>query len=711
MAMKENCMKFRPAILSAALTTAVLATTQAQSPDTAVAEDAKALPELVVVATSHEREVLDLPWTAYFLQTEEPRLRLSVRNFPEVLSDVPGIMLQKTGNGMTSPYLRGLTGQRTVLMADGVRVNNSFLREGPNQYWNLLNPFFYDQVEVLMGPASVLYGSDAIGGVVYARSKPLLRGTPDSGFQLADQELFSRWSSAEASFSEYATAAFSFNDRWSGKFGISHQDFGELRTGESTENPMTNYEQWGANLRLRYWFDDQNSFIIGYDHFDQDNVDRVHKTMDYVPFHGSQPGSDDRRVYDHDRRAAFVRYEHRNPGSWLEELDLGLSYQYILENYFADRTTAKNRFEYRTTRIETLGLNLHAQSPSAVGTWTYGADIYHDIVSSFGHNIKGGVLQPLVQGPVGDDADYTLAGIYVQNELPLAESWELITGLRYTYADLEARKVNIPSEGLATVSGHWDALTGSARLMWHVLDNQRLSLYAGVTQGFRAPNLSDATRDDEFGGGTEKPTANLDEERFTTYELGAKSQADWGQFAVALYRTDIDDRIGRFEYPEATKRNVDNGYIQGIELSGLLNLSADWALFGSLAWQEGYEDSYLDSDITKPIVERPMSRMMPLSGQLGLRWAPADSNFWAEFVVDAADNQDKLADAEKTDNRFPPDGTPGYAVASLRGGWRINEYTEVGLALENLTDLEYRIHGSGVNEPGRNLIVTLRLTY
>jgi hemoglobin/transferrin/lactoferrin receptor protein len=96
---------------------------------------------------------------------------------------------------------------------------------------------------------------------------------------------------------------------------------------------------------------------------------------------------------------------------------------------------------------------------------------------------------------------------------------------------------------------------------------------------------------------------------------------------------------------------------------------------------------------------------MPLSGELGLRWETANKKIWAEAVTLMADTADKLASGDLTDNRIPPGGTPGYAVFTVRGGWRINQHASLTAAVENLADKDYRVHGSGVNEPGRNFVV------
>jgi hemoglobin/transferrin/lactoferrin receptor protein len=103
---------------------------------------------------------------------------------------------------------------------------------------------------------------------------------------------------------------------------------------------------------------------------------------------------------------------------------------------------------------------------------------------------------------------------------------------------------------------------------------------------------------------------------------------------------------------------------------------------------------------------------MPLTGQAALRWQPAGAMFWAEAEVAAAEKADRLsADDARDTQRIPPGGTPGYTVLNVRGGYQVMKGLDVMVALENVTDEDYRIHGSGVNEPGRNLVVQADWTF
>lgn len=663
--------------------------------------------DLVIVATQSERSLADTPSTVHLFGPQELTMRLQPKAVSDALAAVPGVLVQKTGHGMTSPFLRGLTAQRVVLVADGMRINNSILREGPNQYWNQLDGYFYDEMEVLMGPASFLYGSDAIGGVVSLSNGTGQRGESEGGLQWHGGELLLRVSSAEAAFSEHLNTRFAIDNQWTFRLGLTRQDFGELRSGDSSDNPTTNYEQWGGNARATYWISDDVRIVLGLDHFDQDDVDRVHKTTAYLPWHGTTAGSDTRRTFDHDRQNAFARLEVREHDGWYEELDLSLVHQHLRERLRSDRLLSKGRIERRETRVDTKGLTLRLRTPQTTsGRWTVGANYYLDRVSSWGENNDS--VRP--QGQVADDSDYQLFWAYLQNELPLNDRFELITGFAYTYADMKAGTVNF-SSGVDSLSGSWDAVTGGLRLLYRALPDERLNLFAGIAQGFRAPNLSDATRDGEFGGGDEAPTADLDEEHFSTFELGAKSRTPQGYWQASVYHTLMRDRIGRLQKPANTKRNLDEGFIQGIEAAAGWNFQPNWQLFGRIAWQEGREDHFFARDAAQPGAISPVSRMQPLNGQLGLRWENLADACWAEFVVDMAGKQDKLTLAEASDNRFPPSGTPGYAVYHLRAGMRVAANTDLTVALENIGDHAYRIHGSGVNEPGRNLLATLRIGF
>jgi len=149
--------------------------------------------------------------------------------------------------------------------------------------------------------------------------------------------------------------------------------------------------------------------------------------------------------------------------------------------------------------------------------------------------------------------------------------------------------------------------------------------------------------------------------------------------------------------------------VQGVELNGSLLFADDWTLWGNVTWMEGKVDTYPTSSPEK--AREPIDRIMPLTVNTGLRYKPSDK-YWIEASMAAADKQDELSTRDMADTqRIPPGGTPGYAVFSIRTGWQASPSVSLTAAVENIADKNYRIHGSGLNEPGRNLIVAAEYTF
>ena len=161
------------------------------------------LEQIVVTATRLPMRAFDVPALVYARSAETVQLLYQSRTLPEALGEVTGVMVQKTANGQGSPFIRGFTGFRNVLLVDGIRLNNSAFREGPNQYWNTVDPYSLQSIEVLKGTAAVPYGSDAIGGVVNVITD--IADAGDAGFA---PRLLYRYADAESSQTGRAEALY-----------------------------------------------------------------------------------------------------------------------------------------------------------------------------------------------------------------------------------------------------------------------------------------------------------------------------------------------------------------------------------------------------------------------------------------------------------------------------------------------------------------------
>lgn len=673
------------------------------------------LPEVVVTATRSDTDLLDLPYTSHVLTDVELRLEQMVRTVPEALNETPGVMVQKTAHGQGSPYIRGFTGFRTLMLVDGIRLNNSTFREGPNQYWSTVDPLSLDRLELVKGPSSVLYGSDAIGGTVNAITRS--RDEFGDGF-LWDRRVYYRYASAEDSHMGRGEVTGSVDQKLGFVVGASVKSFGDLETGDASDRqPTTGYDEWDGDAKMEYRFTETSRLVVAYQHVDQDDIWRTHRTVYAVPFEGTTVGTDLRHIFDQNRDLAYAQYHVEPLSDAIESIKLSVSYHRQAEDLSRIKSDLKG--ETQTVDVDTAGWGIQFTSSSPVGRLTYGAEYYRDWVNSTRDNFNadGSFAGSAVQGPVADDANYDLVGVYLQDEIPVGSSVDLILGVRYNYARADADKVLDPETGnTISITDDWNNVVGSGRVLWRVDEARRWTLFAGASQGFRAPNLSDLTRlDIARSGELETPAPGLDPEEYVSLEGGARLQLETFTAEVSYYYTFIDGMIVRAPTGnvvngalEVTKRNAGDGFIQGIEAMARWQWHPQWSLFGWISWMEGAADQYPTSS---PVpVEEDISRLMPLTGQLGLRWDHPKRKLWAEIVGLMADRQDKLNTADTLDTqRIPPGGTPGYGVIAIRGGWRVRENITVTGGIENLTDKEYRVHGSGLNEPGRNAIVAVEI--
>lgn len=671
-------------------------------------EEAKVAPLLepvVVTATLVEAALVDVPYSAAHVSARRIG-ELQAASFPEALQQQPGVMLQQTARGMGSPFIRGFTGFRNLALVDGVRLNNSVFREGPNQYWSLIDALSLDGIDVVKGQGSVLFGSDAVGGVVNALTKgPVYREGPGV---YATGGVATRYATAERSWMGRIEGSVSEADRYGVHVGVTGRTFGDLQAAGQGRLPNTGYDELGVDLKMELFLEPETKLILAHNQFHQDDVWRTHRTIYAVPFAGSDVGEELAHVFDQDRYLTYVRLESDRDCGWLQHYDVTVSHQRMSEE--RRRQRSGGRADLEGFDVDTWGIAANFRSESPLGTLSYGASYYYDDVGAFRVSRSSDGTEVGAQGPVADASGYHLLGVYLQDEIRLSDSLELILGGRYTYAKAEAGQIEDPQSGrVYSESDAWQDLSGSARLQWSVDEAKRLRFFGGVSQAFRAPNLSDVSRFDVARSDeVEVPAAGLDPEEFVNYEVGVRWVDDKVSASVAYFYTYIEDLIVRAptgnlreDQVEVTRRNGGSGFVQGIEGSLSVKLTDDWTLFGNLTWQEGDVEGFPTA--SKKKVTEPFSRLMPLTGLAGLRWDSPGRRWFVEGTVQMVDDATRLSTGDRNDTqRIPPGGTPGYTVATLRSGWQVNEALLLTAAVENFTDEAYRIHGSGVNQPGVN---------
>lgn len=686
-------------------------------PASVVAPTPTELDVINVTATRLDQQVFTVPYTVHVIDRAEMLGRRAVRTLPDALSETPGVMVQRTSYGQASPFLRGFTGFRTLMLIDGIRLNNAVFRDGPNQYWGTVDPFAVERIEVVMGPASVLYGSDAVGGTLNAISPtvPFLLGPEarrirtSANYRYATAE---RSHVARAGFSTGLTTGVGISG------GITRKEFADLRGGGALGvQPGTGYSERAGDVKLRARLRPGLELVAAYQRMDQDDVPRTHATVAAQSFAGTARGSDLVRDLDQHRELAYLQAVLRDPMPWLAHARVSFSWHRQAEEQ--NRVRANGRREAAGFVDDQYGLLLSFETAAArFGTLSYGLEYYHDRVSSSATDAAPGAApRVLARGPVADDARYGLLGVYLQDQFRLRDRLEVTAGLRFSRAAARATEVD-PDPTDAVPFGALDrtaeALTSSLRLR---LDATRTwKIFGGVSQGFRAPNLSDYTSFElARSGERETPAPDLQPETHVSFEIGTKARIQLlrTELHATFFHTTVEDQITRFPTGrlirgerEVTRANTGDGFTRGAEVGATVKLGRGWSLIGNFAWLKGEVDTYVGDERRR----EPASRIQPVTMLAGPRWRSRDGRFWAEATGRFARRQDRLSPGDIADTqRIPPGGTPGYAVYSVRGGWSVNSSLTLAVAVENILDEDYRVHGSGLNEPGLNGIMSVRL--
>ncbi len=607
-----------------------------------------------------------------------------------------GVLIQRTGRGQASPFLRGLTGPQTLLLVDGIRLNNGTFRLGPNQYFNTIDPGQVDRIEVVRGPQSVLWGSDALGGainVISRRADRALDGSLDAlGFSLNQ-----RFSSADlASYTrtnfETATGA---GGLWG---GVSYLNVNDVdRGGSLGRQPLTGYSQYAGDLRYDQPIGHDQLLTVAIVHLEQMNVPRSDKFPQ------------ERRLFDPQQRdLAYVRWQGALHAGFFDAFAVTLSYQRLKEGTLRRKPPA-SMFEDRAEfDVNTIGASLvFARDLAGLGKITLGGDSYHDDVDSSRSRVDligGGAVPGLPQFP--DDSYYSRVGSFIEWEYPLARRITMITGLRYSHVEVGATVPMFdPLDPLfpaappvdTPISPSFQDWSSSVGLVVELSDTLRLT--GGFAEGFRAPLLDELTSySDNVNEGIDLPTSGLSPEQARSYDVGLKWDSDrvhgqasyfWmtldGLIERELAGTDPVEGVDFFQ-----RRNVARADLNGLETSGSWDFGQQWSAYGRLWYTLGRNTT--DSE--------PLSRIPPTQGVLGLRWNEPEGPDWLEFFCWLARHQDRLSARDIRDSRIPDGGTPGYTTANIRYGYQMTDNQKLVLGLENIFDRAYRVHGSGIDAPG-----------
>ncbi|RMG69800.1 MAG: TonB-dependent receptor [Bacteroidetes bacterium] len=671
---------------------------------------------------------------------------------PQTAADLLGasgeVFIQKSQQGGGSPMIRGFSTNRLLYTVDGVRMNTAIFRGGNLQNVISLDPLAMRQVEVLFGPGAIVYGSDAIGGVM---SFHTLRPRLSAGDSLeTGASALLRYATANQERTAHAHVSVS-GRRWAALTSLTTTAYGDLRMGRHgpgdylrpwyvqrldsqdvrvlNPDPLvqtpTGYEQ--INLMQKVRFQPHRDWEIDYGfHFstttDYDRYDRLLRER------GGQPRSAEWRYGPQVWMMSLLKLTHQGNTPWYDELALRLAHQHFAESRI-DRDFGDIWRRTRAEQVAAWSLNLDLTKGLAEqGRLFYGLEGVRNGVSSEGQDTDIRTGQT-VGGPSRyPQADWTSLAVYASVQLNLRPGLTLQAGGRYSWVGLQADFRNnlpffpFPQTSAALQQG---APTGNLGLVWH--PGRAWTLTAQVATGFRAPNVDDMGKVfDSEPGAVVIPNPDLRAEYAYHAEFGiARVLGDWLKLEASAFYTHLDGALVRRDF----RLNDQDSLLYAGELSRIqaiqnaavarvygLQVGLEAVLPAGLRLSSRYNVQIGEEELDDGS-RSPARHAAPAFGvtRLSYRQGPLLAQVYAQYSAARAFEQLPQEEQAK-DFLYALDAEgrpyqPAWYTLNLKLAYQLDGHWSLTAGAENLTDQRYRPYSSGLTAPGRQLILALRANF
>ena len=600
-----------------------------------------------------------------------------VINTPELFQAIPGVFLQRTNWGGGSPFVRGLTGNQTLIVLDGIRFNNSTFRYGPNQYLNTIDSYNLASLEVLRGSGAVQYGSDALTGVIqlFSQRPELSEQTIWKG------NLVSRWASQGMELSQLGKIEYRSNNS-AYLFSAAIKKFGDItRGGDNALQHPSGFEENALFYASKHKLGKQWILENQVQQKVQSNVPVYHKILlENYEFN-------EMSLQKYQR--IFSRFTYQSNHPFFESMELTGSFQNSQENRRLKKngsTIIRNEEDIVQTYGLTAQMNHHWIKNL---TSANGIELYVDQVKS-----KREDNQLASRGLYPNNAKYTTLSAYSIHQLSL-KNVQLHAGLRYQQVVAFLPDTTVGNTQISMGAFVYD-------LGYSVPIHPSISLFSSISTGFRSPNLDDLGSLGIVDFRYELPAYQLKPEYSFTKNLGFRVHTSSWNAEITGFHTNISNLINRYKtteliqnYPVYKKENVDNAFLAGFEWNQTIQILSNLQVTNQVSYVYGQNQSQ----------NEPMRRISPLHGTLGINWRLNQVKLGLQSVF--AVRQDRLSAADKSDNRMNPAGTPGWGIFNVSAEYSINKHILMSCQVVNLNNIPYRMHGSGIDGMGRSLHVQI----
>ncbi|MEH0155773.1 TonB-dependent receptor [Limibacter armeniacum] len=698
------------------------------------------LDEVVIGAKRWEERKSEVPAQVISIGKQDVAF-INPQTSADLLAGTGEVFVQKSQMGGGSPMLRGFAANNVLIVVDGVRMNNAIFRSGNLQNVILIDPNTIEKADVVLGPGAVMYGSDALGGVMDFHTV-----SPMSEKQGLNAEALLRVSSANKERTGFTKLGFTKEKfAWTGTFLYS--DFGDLKAGSKfsdkapdfgkratyvkrigdSDVEVTNsdptvqvgsaYSQWNTMQKFNFSPNDHWQFDYGFYLTSSSNVpryDRLTETRDGILrfaewYYGPQLWMMNRFGLQYAQKTNFS-----------DKIRVLLSHQRIDEDR-VDRKVNNTAIRRREEDVNVYGVNLDiVKRLSSKGTLYYGAELIYNTVSSKGEveDIITHEKSPVISRYANRGNSMTSSAVYVNYKQPLmGNKMFLNAGIRYTWVNLfsdfsDKSLIELPYDEVAFSTG---ALSGALGLVWLPEKSWKWSL--NLATGFRAPNIDDAGK--FFDPGSDglvvpnpdlKPvytySAEVSGSKLLFEKVRLESTAFYTYLVDAMVRRPFqvngsDQMIYQDEEVSILAlQNTGTAYVSGVSLKLNAELTSWLSFKSSISYAEGKD---IEND-------DPLRHVPPMFGQASLQY----KRKWLtiESVLRFSDGftTDEISRSEWEDKPYlySEQGALPWQAMDMRFKAAVSNHVTISGGVENILDKHYRPYASGISAAGRNFVLALR---
>ncbi len=703
------------------------------------------LDQVVVTANRWNQSSRDVPAKITTISAKQ----VAFQN-PQTAADLLGIsgdvFIQKSQQGGGSPMIRGFSTNRLLIAVDGVRMNTAIFRSGNLQNVISLDPFSISNTEVLLGPGSVMYGSDAIGGVMsfYTLTPKLATGKKT----FVSGSAVGRYSSANSERTGHVDVNIGWQ-KWAITTSISQNHFGDLRMGTNgpdeylrkeyverigqkdvvITNPdpqvqrPTGYSQLNLTQKLRFKPNETWTFDYGFHYSNTSDYSRYDRLLRY---RRKLPRSAEWKYGPQKWMMNNLTMTHSKSAGVYDQMTIRLAHQFFEESRIdRDLNTPQQRTTLENVNAFSASVDFNKQIDPKQRVF-YGIEaIYNDVVSEASNLdiVKNSTVPGAPRYPKSNWVSYAA---YVTYQLKASDQLTFQAGARYNQfvlnSEFDTTFYPFPFTDAKLNNG---ALTGSTGLVYSPSGSWMLS--ANLATGFRSPNVDDIGKVfDSAPGSVVIPNPSLKAEYAYNAEIGiARTIGNSVKVDVTGYYTLLNDALVRRNFTlngrdsivyngELSQvqaiQNAAQARVYGLQAGVEINLLKGFRLSSQFTYQKGEEE--LDNGTTSPL-----RHAAPYFGVARLSYTARRLRAELYGVYNGGVSNQELAQEEQgKDYMYAIDAekkpyAPGWYTLNAKIQYQLLDYLSINAGLENLTDQRYRPYSSGLVGPGRNLILSVRARF